>query len=252
MATEYFLAFDGYGYFKDGVQPELSRHALISSDYVYTPEGTSIDIPFFTEDDIEILYTVNGTPTTVDLAADFDNTAASAVKYVTFAPNTNNSSYTINVYNNGQTTLLKSINLIPVCEPKFTPIKCQFINRYGVIQTMYFFKKSTEAMEITDARFQKNIISSSASYDTKESQIQRYDVKGMTRLVLNTGFVNEDFNQTIEELLLSEDTWITYEGNVLAAIPTTKQLQYATSVNNKTINYTVQFDFASETINSVR
>ena len=188
----------------------------------------------------------------MDLAADFDNTAASAVKYVTFTPNTNNSSYTINVYNNGQTTLLKSINLIPVCEPKFTPIKCQFINRYGVIQTMYFFKKSTEAMEITDARFQKNIISSSASYDTKESQIQRYDVKGMTRLVLNTGFVNEDFNQTIEELLLSEDTWITYEGNVLAAIPTTKQLQYATSVNNKTINYTVQFDFASETINSVR
>jgi hypothetical protein len=105
---------------------------------------------------------------------------------------------------------------------------------------------------VTDARFQKNIISSSASYDTKESQVQRYDVKGMTRLVLNTGFVNEDFNQTIEELLLSEDTWITYEGNVLAAIPTTKQLQYATSVNNKTINYTVQFDFASETINSVR
>ena len=61
MATEYFLAFDGYGYFKDGVQPELSRHALVSSDYVYTPEGTSIDIPFFTEDDIEITYTVNGT-----------------------------------------------------------------------------------------------------------------------------------------------------------------------------------------------
>ncbi len=252
MATEYFLAFDGYGYFKDGVQPELSRHALISSDYVYTPEGTSIDIPFFTEDDIEIVYTRDGVQTTIDTTVDFTNEADSAVRYVSFTPNTNNTPYVINVYNDGQTTLLKSISLIPVCEPKFTPIKCQFINKYGVIQCMYFFKKSTEAMEIMDARFQKNIISSSASYDTKESQVQRYDVKGMTRLVLNTGFVNEDFNQTIEELLLSEDTWITYEGNVLAAIPTTKQLQYATSVNNKTINYTIQFDFASETINSVR
>lgn len=252
MATSYYLAFDGYGYFNEGANPELSRHALVSSDYVYTPEGTSIDIPFFTEDDIEITYTVNGTPTTVDLAADFDNTAASAVKYVTFAPNTNNSPYTINVYNNGQTTLLKSINLIPVCEPKFTPIKCQFINKFGVIQCMYFFKKSTENLTIEDDRYKKNIINSNASYDINEGQFQRFNLTSLTNINLNTGFVNENFNQTIEELLLSENCWITYEGSSLSAIPTTKQLQYATSVNNKTINYTVQFDFASDKINAAR
>lgn len=252
MATSYYLAFDGYGYFQEGATPELSRHALISSDYVYTPEGTSIDIPFFTEDDIEITYTVNGTPTTVDLAADFDNTAASAVRYVTFAPNTNNSSYTINVYNNGQTTLLKSINLIPVCEPKFTPIKCQFINKFGVLQTMYFFKKSIESLSITDSMFKRNIIDSNASYNTGDVQSQRFDVKADRNLTLNTGFVNEDFNQTIEELLLTENCWITYDGSTIAATPQNKDFTYNTSLNNKTINYTVAFSFASDYINNVR
>lgn len=252
MATSYYLAFDGYGYFQEGATPELSRHALISSNYVYTPEGTSIDIPFFTEDDIEILYAVNGTPTTVDLAADFDNTAASAVKYVTFAPNTNNSSYTINVYNNGQTTLLKSINLIPVCEPKFTPIKCQFINKFGVLQTMYFFKKSIESLSITDSMFKRNIIDSNASYNTGDVQSQRFDVRADRNLTLNTGFVNEDFNQTIEELLLTENCWITYDGSTIAATPQNKDFTYNTSLNNKTINYTVAFSFASDYINNVR
>lgn len=252
MATAYYLAFDGYGYFSEGAQPELSRNALISSDYVYTPDGTSIEIPFFTEDDIEITYTVNGSATTVDLASDFDNTAASAVKYVTFAPNTNNSPYVISVYNNGQTSLLKSINLVPVCEPKYTPLKCQFINKYGVIQAAYFFLRSAELLQIEDGVFRKNIISSSATYDVSEGQTQRFDVRSQTTLSVNTGYVDEDFNKTIEEMFLSENCWITYEGSTLSVVPKTKQLEYKTHLNNKLINYTIQFDFASETINAVR
>lgn len=252
MATSYYLAFDGYGYFNEGANPELSRHALISSNYVYTPDDTAIEIPFYTEDDVEIVYTRNGSQTTVDLASNFDNTAASALQYVTFTPNTNNSPYVINVYDDGQSTLLKSINLVPVCEPKFTPIKCQFINKFGVIQAMYFFLRSTENMTIEDNRYKKNIIDSNASYNISEGQHQRFDLTSQVSLSVNTGFVNEDFNKTIEELFLSENCWITYEGSTVAAIPTTKQLQYRTSLNDKLINYQVVFDFASDKINTVR
>lgn len=252
MATSYYLAFDGYGYFQEGASPELSRHALISSDYVYTPEDTAIDIPFYTEDDIEIVYTRNGVQTTVDTATDFTAEADSAVRYVSFTPNTNDTSYVINVYDDGQTTLLKSIKLIPVCEPKFTPIKCQFINKFGVLQTMYFFKKSTESLDITDSIFKRNIINSNASYNTGDIQSQRFDVKATRNLVLNTGFVNENFNQTIEELFLTENCWITYDGSTIAATPQNKSFTYNTSLNNKTINYAVTFSFASDYINNVR
>lgn len=253
MATQFYIAFNGYGYFEEGINPELSRHALISSNYVYTPDGTSIPIPFYTEDDIEIVYTKDGTQTTEDLADYWNSDSANAVKYIDFTPNTDNTPYDIQVYDNGQSNLLKTITLTPVCEPKYSNIKCQFVNKYGVIQTMYFFKKSTESMEVTDESYRRNIVStSSITYDTKKAQIQRFNVNSRTSVVLNTGFVDENFNQTIEELFLSENVWVTWDSNDLQVIPKSKELNYKTGLNDKLIDYTINFEFASSKINTVR
>mgnify|MGYP001158086163 len=250
--TSYYLAFDGYGYHSEGASPELSRHALISSDYVYVPESTAIEIPFFTEDDIEIVYVKDGSTVTVDTASDFDNTSANAVNYVSFTPNANHTPYIINVFNNGQTTKHKSINLIPVCEPKFTPVKCQFINKFGVIQCMYFFLRQTESMNVEDSLYMRNTIDTNATYNINEGQFRRHGVKAQNSIRLSTGYVNENFNQTIEELLLTENCWITFESVVTAAMPVTKTMQHKTSLNDKLIDYQIQFDFASHKINTVR
>ena len=59
-------------------------------------------------------------------------------------------------------------------------------------------------------------------------------------------------NQTIEELFLSENVWIRYEGKTLPVIPTSKQLAYKTQLNDNVINYTVDFDFAFDKINNIR
>ena len=85
-----------------------------------------------------------------------------------------------------------------------------------------------------------------------KSQFQRFNIQGQTNISLNTGYVNEDFNKTIEELFLSENIWLVWESNKLAAIPKTKSFRYRTNLNNKLINYTISFDFSFDTINSVR
>jgi len=59
-------------------------------------------------------------------------------------------------------------------------------------------------------------------------------------------------NQTIEELFLSENVWIRYEGKTLPVMPKSKQLLYKTSLNDKLINYTIEFNFAFDKINNVR
>jgi len=69
---------------------------------------------------------------------------------------------------------------------------------------------------------------------------------------MNTGFIKENMNQTIEELFYSENVYIRYENKTLAVIPKSKSLQYKTSLNDKLINYTVDFDFAFDRINNVR
>ena len=69
---------------------------------------------------------------------------------------------------------------------------------------------------------------------------------------MNTVFVKENMNQTIEELFFSENVWIRYEGKTLPIIPSTKSLQYKIVLNDKLINYTVDFEFAFDKINNVR
>ena len=59
-------------------------------------------------------------------------------------------------------------------------------------------------------------------------------------------------NETIEELFLSENVWIRYEGKTLPVIPTSKAIAFKTSLNDKLIDYTVNFDFAFDKVNNVR
>jgi len=41
-----FVAVDGYGYFEDQINPELSRHALISADNIYLPKDRDWETHF--------------------------------------------------------------------------------------------------------------------------------------------------------------------------------------------------------------
>jgi hypothetical protein len=73
---------------------------------------------------------------------------------------------------------------------------------------------------------------------------------------MNTGYVNDDHNSVLEELLLSEQVWYTEitetEERVTPVIPLTKSITYKTSVNDKLANYTVDFEHAFDKINNIR
>ncbi len=83
-------------------------------------------------------------------------------------------------------------------------------------------------------------------------QEERYNTNAKKSISLNTGFINEDSNTSIEELFLSEQVWIRYGSQTLPVIPKTKSLTFKTSVNDRLANYKVDFDFAFNAINNVR
>ena len=106
---------------------------------------------------------------------------------------------------------------------------------------------------MTDELFKRNIInSSSVSYALNDTQNQRYNVNAKTRLTLNTGFIKEDMNKTIEELFLTENAWIDYEGNILPIIPVSKAMTFKTSLNDRLTDYTIDFEFGFDKINNIR
>jgi hypothetical protein len=238
-----YIATDGYGYFEDGTNPELSRHALISADNIYLPESTAGRLPIFAEGVGKV--TIDAVDTEI---TDNGNTNQK-IQYVTIPAD----SSTIQVYDTDDSTLLKTITVTNFCEPKYTPFKITFANKYGAFQDLYFFKRTSETTNVTDETFKRNTIANATStYQTYEGQRQRYNVNSQTSLSMNTGFVKEDMNQTIEELFFSENVWIRYEGKTLPIIPASKSLQYKTVLNDKLINYTVNFEFAFDRINNVR
>ena len=238
-----YVALDGYGYFEEGTNPELDRHALISSTNIYLPEGTAGKFPIFAEGVGKVI--IDSTTTQI---TDNGNTNQK-IQYITIPAD----SSTIQVFDTDDTTLKKTITVSNICEPKYTPFKITFVNKFGAFQDLYFFKKSSEVSNVTDELFKKNIVTNTSStYNTYDNQKGRINVNAQTSLKMNTGFISENMNQTIEELFYSENVWIRYENKTLPVIPKTKSLQYKTQLNDNLINYTIDFDFAFDRINNIR
>lgn len=238
-----YLAVDGYGYYEDGTNPELSRNALITSDNIYLPEGVAGKLPIFAEGVGKV--TIDSTDTQITDSGNSNQ----KVQYVTIPAD----SSTVEVYDTDDTSLLKTITVTNICEPKYTSYKVTFVNKYGAYQDLYFFKKSVETLDVQSETYKTNTINSStATYSTNSTQRQLYNVNAKTSLQLNTGFIKEDMNTTIEELMLSENIFIRYEGKTLPVIPKSKSLQFKTSLNDKLINYTIDFEFGFNKINNIR
>jgi hypothetical protein len=69
---------------------------------------------------------------------------------------------------------------------------------------------------------------------------------------MNTGFVSEEYNKVIKELMLSEQVWVRKDNEILPINVKSKSLTYKTSVNDKLINYTIEFDYSFDKINNIR
>jgi len=241
--TSHYLAFDGFGYFEDEINPALSDNLLMTTSNVYLPEGTAGKIPIFAEGVGKV--SIDSTDTQIT-----DNgNSNQKIQYITIPADSDE----VEIYDTDDTTVLQTITVNNICDPKYTEHKVTFVNKYGAYQDIYFFKKTVESFSVTDETYKRNSVNTATlDYKTYSGQQQRYNVNAITNLTLNTGFVKEDFNSALEELFLSENVWIRWDGKTLPIIPKTKSMTFKTSLNDKLINYTVEFEFAFNKINNVR
>tara|TARA_R110002153_G_scaffold39719_2_gene114211 strand:- start:2411 stop:3400 length:990 start_codon:yes stop_codon:yes gene_type:complete len=238
-----YIAFDGYGDFEEEINPTLSTDLLQTSLNMYLPEDTAGKLAIFAEGVGKVI--IDSTTTQITDSGNSNQ----KIQYLTIPAN----SSTVKVYGTDDSTLLKTVTVNNVCETKYTPKKVSYINKLGAIQDVYFFLKTNESFNVTDDTYKRNIINtSSLTYGTNDGQKQRYNVNGSTKITLNTGYVKENFNSALEELFLSENAWIRWDGKTLPVIITSKNMAFKTSLNDKLINYTVGFEFAFNKINNVR
>ena len=285
--ADQFVALDGYGYFEEGVNPEPSRSLLQSNKIMYRPEDGNINIPIFAEDTNSVAYYNNGTLVRSETITDNDNTNQK-IQYISVSGNSDNATYEERVLEDGGTLesskcLTDFLSLLDIGEVDeivvgydtsagtsshvikvrkfdcsiYEPIRVTFVNKYGALQDLWFDRKSVNSINVKSSDYKASVMnfSSTPTYDTSAHQNRVLDLVGTESIIMNTGYIDESFNEVFRQLMLSEQVWMTRltdTEEVLPLRPKTQSLQFKTRTNDKLINYTVEFDFAFDKINTIR
>ena len=141
---------------------------------------------------------------------------------------------------------ITATNIEETCEPILEPQKVQFVNRYGGLDFIWFFKMRTDSIT-TEAKEYK-LLQPAIEYDTTIGQNAKYNFNGKQSVRMNTGFVNENYNELIQDLILSEKVWI----NSIPAIVKSSGTEFKTQIRNKNINYEIEFEYAFDLINNMQ
>jgi len=154
-------------------------------------------------------------------------------------------------YNKGNTLTISYndtdyvYNVMPICEPKYAPVICSFINRFGGWQFLTFFKAQTNNISVKGSTF--NLLQDSINYNTSKGQTKSFNINGKQSVKLSTGFVPENYSDLIQDLLLSETVLL--DGKPVEVKTQSSSLK--TSLMDKNINYEIEFDYAFNLINNV-
>jgi len=226
--------FEAYGTFEEGINPNvpfrnvpsfLMSKSSSSQFTILAPSGLSGKLPSITSSNglIATNYSTSDTSKTVD----------------------------------GNVCNIKRID----CTKYGDGHKITFINKYGAQQDLFFFLKKTRSLARTNEGYKSNTITypnSGATYDVKNAPNKVFNTQGKQSYTLSSGYYPEFANQFFEELLLSEYVWLdpstinSARTNIIPVKVKTSSMAYKTSVNDRLIEYTIEFEEAFDYINNIR
>ena len=280
---DYHLAVDGFGYFEEGINPRVS---IDPQDASYTPmllqdnitvyfiKGEEIKLPLWAEtepfidltltggdsvewqlvDDFWDTYDVTWNSSLVDVQITDNGNSNQKIQYLGIAPTdgieTGDTAVISSTIGNAQSV---TVTFKELCELKYTPVRIVFYNKYGAIQDIWASKKSTKSLTQTAETYNANIIDlSDLSYSTYKHSQKRFDVQGQESISVSTAYLDESVNEPMKQLLMSEQVWLEIGSDTYPVVLKTSSVQEKTSVNDKLVAYTFEFDFANSKIQNVR
>lgn len=246
--NNYWLALDGWGEFTDAVNPQ-GTDVIVNTMYVQT--GEDILHPVYSHsdgiDEVKYYSEAGALQDTIDLTTPEASTNAyDKTQYLTRASAENTYSFTLLDGSAVQETVTIVYN--PQC--KYPAYHVKFYDANGMLQKIYMLKKSTESLSVKKDKYNKilgSVSGGSYSYDITGHQFKTYNVTGQESITLNSDWVNENQNEVFKQLLLSELVWV----NDKPATVTTGNLTYKTQVNDRLIQYTIEFEYSYNVINNV-
>lgn len=140
-----------------------------------------------------------------------------------------------------------TITLLVTEEYRYTPVNILFQNKEGAEQTLQFFKVRTDSLTVSSEQYESDNGQPSDGFH----QFVKYNVNGKSKFKVNSGFVQEELNETFKQLFLSERIWwLNGVVNTPLNIASTS-LEFKTRQKDRLINYEVEFEMAFNEINTI-
>ena len=246
------LAFNSYGYFEDGANYSFEYEGLLmSNNEIFIESGEQINIPVQTDRTVTAKFYDSDNGILDSETFSLSDQSQDKVVYTSY---TDNQAVKATIQYTGDAGAETStIKISQLSECKFTPYKTTFINKFGVLQDLYFFKKSVEKMTTKRESYKANTLTSSNTYNTYNHTKRDFNIVANESVSLSSGFVNESYNEVFKQMMLSEKVWITNENNQVYPINIkTSNITYKTSVNDRLVEYTIEFDNSYNVLNDIR
>ena len=229
----YDIGFEAYGIFEEGVNPEVPfRNAPTYLIPKSTASQFEILVPNNTGGKLPSITSLNGL-----IATSYSSTDTSVTTV------------------DGVVCNIKRID----CTKYGIGNKIIYINKYGAQQDLWFFLKETKNLARTNEGYKSNTItypSGGATYSVQNAPNKVFNTQAKQTHTLSSGYYPEFANEQFEELLLSEFIWwSTFKKGSGIIIPVkvkTSSVAFKTSVNDRLIEYTIEFEEAFDYINNIR
>ncbi len=282
--NETTIAFDGYNYFEEQTTDE--GNIMITNRELFVLEDNTFRLPIYTGLNAPTVVFYKDGEIIASETFSYDQDSSNQIKYVSIYGDTVNwdtfeervfedggvdfessvclqsffNNYSIGavdkieVSGSGQKIQTIKVNVLEEC--KYEPKKVTFINKFGALQDIYFFKKAVKSMTIEKESYKSNILAADMTYSRSSHVNRDFNIVGKESTTLSSGFLSEEYNEVFKQMMLSEKVWVTNVKNgveqVLPINVSTSDITYKTSLNNKLVEYTIEFDNSYDTINNVR
>lgn len=137
------------------------------------------------------------------------------------------------------------------CETKYKPIRVDYINRLGAWDFITFFKARTENWEVKNKEYQ--LLPNDVDYNIFRGESKAFNYEARQSIKVNTGWVEEYYNELIKDLMVSETILLyDYEEETQTSVKLkTMTTDLKTSLQDKMINYQIEFEYNYNQINNV-
>lgn len=250
LDTTDYLGYDGFGYYEQGFNPSLNYDILHDEgtfNYLYDGLAPSV----FESRRPGFIMVKTGTSykaryRNLVTAAEFTQalTNNALIDVLRVYQSNFSSGNVLEILDTGD-AVIWSATFIPNQNCKYDPVLCDFVNKYGCWQRTYFYAASNDTLTVDSQEY--NLMQTNTDYNTIQGQRQVFNNNGKKSIKVNTDWVTEDYKELLRQIMLSEKIII----NDYPAKLNSKSTELFKNINTKMINYSLEFEFAFDVINSV-